>query len=67
MGEGQDRKEKTEEKEREQLVKKTDVIYCITTAFCSLFGKAHLRSNNSRRSRWTHFTLETLEERNLIN
>lgn len=37
------------------------------TTFCFMIGKTHLRSNDSRRPRWTHFTLETLEERNSVN
>ena len=29
---------------------------------CIMIFKTHLRSNDSRRPRWTHFTLETLQE-----
>lgn len=32
-----------------------ELFHCVS-------GETHLRSDDSRRTRWTHFTLETLEE-----
>lgn len=45
------------------VVMKCNMIYCISNEkICIMIFKTHLRSNDSRRPRWTHFTLETLQE-----
>lgn len=55
-------------KEEEDVVLKTDVIYFISDERIMHHDKGtYLRSNNSRRPRWTHLTLETLLEINSVN
>lgn len=59
------RRRQMERKEKRTccVVMKSNMIYCISNEkICIMISKTHLRSNDSRRPRWTHFTLETLWE-----
>ncbi|TNN45784.1 hypothetical protein EYF80_044027 [Liparis tanakae] len=50
------------EKRQDDQLKLMRSSVSVEIQVCSMIGQTHLRSDDSRRSRWTHFTLETLEE-----
>lgn len=60
-------KVKNRQRTREEEEEKKKMLWDVSSNIVQIrTGEPHLRSNNSRRPRWTHFTLETLEERNAM-